>query len=190
MRTLLTAVTAASIFASCGRQPNEVSHTKLEISVPPEQVNAQGVFDLLTTLTSIAPNSGRGTLTLKQFLAVIPFTDTEFASVDQKRDDSASVTCTNNICVATNAGQAQEIDVSQMNLPSIGRPHVGIADIVKLKYRITDGKHLDICSIDGFSVKKLFIWSQVYAAKVTLDASNKASEASMIASPTTYSPCN
>lgn len=189
MRHILSVFAILTLFAGCGRPQPQNSSLKLDIAVPVNQINSSAVTQLIGNLTSIH-GGGSGVLTLAQLLAVIPFTDTEFAEVNQYRDDMASVTCVGSICTGTNSGRAQEITLSQMNLPSIGVPHVSIADDITLKFRIGNSQVLDICSVEGFSVKKFFLWAPLQAVKVKLDQNQQAVEANLIGSPTSYTRCN
>jgi hypothetical protein len=182
-------LSALTLFVGCGRQPAQHSNLKMEVQVPGNQVNSQGVAQLIAKLGTIQ-SAGSGVLSLAELLAVIPFTSSEFADLNQARDATATVTCANSICTGSNSGSGQEMNVSQMNLPSLGVPHISIADDIELKFRLGNAQVLDVCSIIGFSVKKFFIWSPMLAARINLNQNGQAIDGSIIASPSTISRCN
>ena len=190
MKLILSVCLATlTLIAGCGRHQEQPSHLKLEVQVPGNQLNSQGVTKLMDSLETIKV-TGQGTLTVAELLALIPFTDAEFATIDARRDDDATITCADSICTGTNSGHAQEIDVSQMNLPGFGIPHIAIADNVKLKFRLGNERVLDICSIEGFSIQKFLVWSPLVTARVNLGEGRQATDGNIIGSPTTVTRCN
>jgi hypothetical protein len=190
MRLMFTTCLAAlTLIAGCGRHNDQPSRLKLEVQVPGEQLNSDGVTRLMDALETIK-TTGQGTVTVAELLALIPFTAAEFATIAANRDDSATITCSGSICTGTNSGHAQEMDVSKMNLPGFGVPHIAIADDVKLKFRLGNPRVLDICSIEGFSIQKFLVWSPLVSARVNLNEGRHATDGNIIGSPTTVTRCN
>jgi hypothetical protein len=190
MRLLLVSTVACLAFVfSCGRHQVQQSKLKVEIAIPASQINSVGLSQLTDSLQELS-RSGRGVVSLASLLSIIPFTAEELAQINAARDDEAAVTCVNSICTGTNSGTAQEIDVSQMNLPNLGVPHVAIGSNIMLKFRIDDAQLFDVCSIEGFSVKKFFIWTPLVAAKVTLNSARQAVSGVIIGTPTSVTRCN
>ena len=174
MRLILGTMAACmALVFSCGHQKPQQSKVKIDISVPANQINSDGLNQLTESLEAIRA-TGRGVVSLSSLISLIPFTADELAQIDAARDGEASVTCVNSICTGTNSGTAQEIDVSQMNLPSLGVPHIAIANDIKLKFRLGNAQFFDVCSIEGFSVQKFFIWSPLVAAHVNLNSDRQA----------------
>ena len=189
MRFILSVLALSMFLGSCGRPNAENSNPKINIIVPPHQINSGAVSSLIEILSQIQA-TGHGVISLTQLVAVIPFTDAEMAEIYQSRDANAVVKCANSICVGTNSGRSQELEVSRLNLPSLGTPYIAIADDIRIKFRVGNDHVLDMCDIQGFSAKKFFVWSEIQAAKVTLGASGQAIDAMMIATPSNYVRCN
>lgn len=184
--TFLTVLISCS---SCGRHNEHTSRLKLEVKVPAGQLNSEAVNNLMDSLETIK-TTGQGTITLAELLALIPFTDGELASIATARDIDAAISCSGSICTGSNSGHSQEIDVSKMDLPTVGVPHIAIADSIKLKFRMGNPRALDICSIEGFSIQKFGVWSPLVSARVNLSEGREATDGNIIASPTTVSRCN
>lgn len=191
MRFLTIVMSAVLMMTSCGTRPSQPSSKlNVDIRVPVNQINSQGLRELMQSLETIVNNGAKGTLSISQLLAVIPFTESELGVIHQSRSAQADISCAGNICVGTNSGGAMEIDASQMNIPTIGVPHIAIAEDIEFKFRVDTKNVIDICSITGFSVRKLVFWSELHAANVKLDENNQATQAVITASPTSYRRCD
>jgi hypothetical protein len=190
MRSIITALALAYFLTSCGqRSSTGESNLKFDISVPPTQINSESIVDLMTALVGIQTDNARGTLRLSQLIAVIPFTQAELEQINKSREQDSEVVCANSLCTGTNSGSQMEIVASRMNIPTIGVPHVGISENIKFKFRLTQKGVLDICSIEGFAVKKLVFWSEIHAAQVKMDENSKVTQAIITAAPTGYKRC-
>lgn len=190
MRCIILAIFSLCL-GSCGtREHRQSSELKLEIQVPPSQVNANSIKDLLAALEDVSQHDGRGVLSLDQLIAVIPFTASELDQIKGSRSHEAEVTCRNLICTGTNSGRGLEINASRMDIPAIGVPHFSINDQIRFKFRLGRKNFLDVCSVEGFAVKKLFFWSEIHAAEVALNDQSQATKAVITASPTTYTRCD
>lgn len=190
MRLILGATAACmALVFGCGQQKQEQSKVKVDISVPGAQINSDGLNQLTDSLEAIRA-TGRGVISLASLISLIPFTASELAQIDAARNNESAVTCVNSICTGTNSGTSQEIDVSQMDLPNVGVPHIAISNDIRLKFRLGNAQLFDVCSIEGFSVKKFFVWSPLVAAHIQLNSNRQAVSGVMIGSPTSVARCN
>ena len=190
MRLLMvTSVACLTFVFGCGRQQPQSSKVKVDISVPGNQFNSERMAQLTDSLEQIR-SSGRGVVSLVSLIGLIPFTAAELAQINESRGDEASITCEGSICTGTNSGTALDVHVSQMNLPGLGVPHIAIDHDIQLKFRLGNAQRFDVCSVNGFSVKKFLLWSPLVAAYVNLDSNRQAVDGVIVGSPSQVARCN